>query len=298
MKKNQHANHLLELTLATVFIGTSGALGKFIAMPTPVIIWWRCALAILFLFAFCYFKKLPFKLNSRKDASTFIISSLFLGAHWITYFYALKLSNVALGMLSLFTFPVIAAFLEPLFAKTKLDRIHVFLGALVLLGIYILAPEFNLESSQFKGILLGVLSAFCYALRLHILKRQVKNYNGTVLMFYQVLILTIVLAPVLLFMDTSGIRTQYPYIILLALLTTAIGHTLFISSLKYFKVSTASIIGSTQPIFGIIIAYFFLKEIPTWNTLFGGLIILVTVVIESFRSNKKEMVTIKKCLKK
>jgi drug/metabolite transporter (DMT)-like permease len=93
-----------------------------------------------------------------------------------------------------------------------------------------------------------------------------------------------VLVPVLFFMDTSGIQTQYPFVILLALLTTAIGHTMFISSLRYFKVSTASIIGSMQPIFGIIIAYFFLHEIPTLNTLFGGMLIISTVVIESLRS--------------
>ncbi len=87
-------------------------------------------------------------------------------------------------------------------------------------------------------------------------------------------------------METSGIRTQFPFVLLLALLTTAIGHTLFLQSLKYFTASTASIISSIQPIFGIILAYFFLNEIPAWNTFWGGLLILSTVVIESIRSRK------------
>ena len=105
-------------------------------------------------------------------------------------------------------------------------------------------------------------------------------------MYYQLFILSIVLLPALFFMDTSGIKTQFPYVIVLALVTTAIGHTILIHSLKHFPASTASIISSAQPVFGIIIAYFFLNEIPTWNTFFGGLIILVTVFIESFRSRK------------
>ena len=212
-----------------------------------------------------------------------------MGAHWITYFYALKLSNVALGILSLFTFPVITALLEPLFIKSKLDPIHIILGVLVLLGIYILAPEFNLESSQVKGVLLGLLSAVCYSLRTLILKRHIGAYNGTMLMLYQILILTIILLPVMFTMDTSGIKTQFPYVLLLALFTTAIGHSLYIHSLKYFSVSTASILSSIQPIFGIIIAFFFLKEIPTLNTFFGGLIILSTVIIESVRSKKRNI---------
>lgn len=288
--KNNHLNHLSTLLLATLFISTSGALGKFIDMPTPVIIWFRSALGFLFLFMFCRIKKINLKLKRKQDLSTFILSSIFMGAHWITYFYSLKMSNVALGMLSLFTFPVITALLEPLFVKSKLDPIHIVLGVLVLLGIYILAPEFNLESSQVKGILLGLLSAVCYSLRTLILKRHVGVYNGTMLMLYQLLILTVLMIPVMFTMETSGIKTQYPYVLFLGLITTAVGHSLFIHSLKYFSVSTASIISSVQPIFGIIIAYFFLKEIPTLSTFFGGLIILSTVVIESIRSKKHKSI--------
>ena len=285
--KNKHTIHLFELSLATLFISTSGTLGRFIDMPTPVIIWWRSALALIFLYIFCRYKKINLKLNS-KDIPTFIISALFLGAHWITYFYALKLSNVAIGMLSLYTFPVITVLLEPLFVKVKFDPIHIVLGFIVLLGIYILAPEFSLESTHVKGILLGLLSAIFYALRILILKQHVTQYNGTMLMLYQILILTIVLSPVLYVMDTSGINTQFPYVLLLALVTTAIGHSMFIHSLKYFSASSASIINSMLPIYGILIAYIFLNEIPSKNTLIGGLLIFSTVIIEGLRSKKKK----------
>ena len=287
MSDNNHIKHILWLTVATIFISTSGALGKYIAMSPPVIVWWRSAFAAVFLLLFCRYKKIHLKINSRKDLWTFILSALFMGAHWITYFYALKLSNVAIGMLSLFTFPVFTAILEPFFVKTKFDPVHILLGIMILFGIYILAPEFDIESSQLQGILLGLLSALCYALRTLLLKQHVSNYNPTMLMFYQVAVLSIVLIPFLFILDTSNITTQYPFVILLALLTTAIGHTMFVNSLKYFKVSTASIIGSAQPVFGIIIAYFFLNEIPTIHTFVGGVLILSTVVIESIRSKTK-----------
>lgn len=288
--KSQHIKHILELSLASLLISTSGALGRFIDMPTPVIIWWRSFLGLFFIYAYCRYKKIDLRIYSKKDIPTFIISALFLGAHWITYFYALKLSNVALGILSLYTFPVIITFLEPLFIKVKFDKVHLVLGAMVLLGIYILAPEFNFESTHVKGILLGLLSAVFYALRILILKQHVVRYNGTMLMLYQLLILTIALAPVLFMMDTSAIKSQYPYILILALFTTAIGHSIFVHSLKYFSASTASIISSALPIYGIFIGYVFLGEIPSWNTLFGGLLIISTVVIESIRSKKKMLV--------
>ena len=77
-----------------------------------------------------------------------------------------------------------------------------------------------------------------------------------------------------------------PLLILVALITTSIGHTMMVNSLKYFTVSTASIISSVQPIFGIIIAYIFVNEIPSLNTFIGGSLILSTVIIESIRSRK------------
>jgi drug/metabolite transporter (DMT)-like permease len=284
--ENSHVKNISGLLLATLFISTSGVLGKYIAMPTEVIIWFRASLAMVFLYLYCKYKKIDLKIKSPKDYKPFIISGVLMAVHWVTYFYALKLSNVALGVLSLYTFPIIIALLEPLFFKVKFNPIYILLGLMVLAGLYILTPEFNFESSQVKGIMFGVFSAFCYALRILILKQHVANYNGTMLMFYQTLIITVLLLPTLFFMDVSGLESQFPYLLLLAFLTTAIGHSLMLHSLKYFSASTASIISSLQPIFGIVLAFFFLQEMPTIHTFWGGSLILLTVVIESVRSKK------------
>ncbi len=285
--KQNHSNHLFQLVLATFFISTSGVLGRYIAMPSEVIIWFRSAFAVVFLYAFCKYRKIDLRIKSPKHYLPFIIGGIFMAAHWVTYFYALKLSNVAIGMLSLYTFPVMLAFLEPLFLKVKFNPMHIVLGILVLIGLYILSPEFSLESSSIQGILFGLLSALCYSIRILILKQYVTQYNGVMLMLYQTIIISICLFPVLFFMDVSGIESQFPYILMLALLTTAIGHSLMVHSLQFFSASTASIISSVQPIFGIILAFFFLNEVPTLNTVFGGSLILATVVIESIRSKKK-----------
>lgn len=284
--ENSHLKNLSVLLVATLFISTSGVLGKYIAMPSEIIIWFRASLAMVFLYIFCRYKKIDLKIKSKKDYSPFIISSVFTAIHWITYFYALKLSNVALGILSLYTFPIITALLEPLFLKVKFNPVYIVLGLMVLAGLYILVPEFDLESSQVKGILFGVFSALCYAIRILILKQHVATYNGTMLMFYQVLIISILLLPTLFFMDMSNLESQFPYLILLGLLTTAIGHSLMLHSLKFFSATTTTIISSLQPIFGIFLAFFFLNEIPTRNTFLGGSLILLTVVIESIRSKK------------
>lgn len=282
--KNSHVKNLSFLLLATFFISTSGVLGKYIALTPEVIILCRAFLSAIFIYIFCRFKKIKLKIDSKKDGISFAISGFFMACHWISYFYALKLSNVAIGMLSLFTFPAITTLLAPFFSKQKLNSTHIFLAFLVLIGVYMLVPDFSLENKYLKGILCGIFSAFCYALRNLTIKKHVKKYNGSMLMFHQMMIVSVLLIPVLFFSDFSNLESQLPLVLLVALLTTVIGHTMILNSLKHFSVSTASIISSIQPIFGVIIAYIFVGEVPSLNTYIGGSLILLTVVIESIRS--------------
>ncbi|NCP53538.1 MAG: DMT family transporter, partial [Flavobacteriales bacterium] len=195
--ENSNLKNLFWLLVSVLFVSTSGVLGRYIAMPIEVILWFRATFATLFLYVFLRFKKTDLRIQQRKEYLPFFIGGVFMALHWVTYFYALKLSNVGLGMLSLYTFPVIIALLEPFILKVKFQGIHLLFSFLILLGLYILTPKFDLESTQVKGILFGILSAFCYAFRILILKKHAVNYDGTVLMFYQVIIVSILLLPTL-----------------------------------------------------------------------------------------------------
>lgn len=269
-----------------LFISTSGALGRYIALPVPVIIGLRALLALGFLYIYCKLKGISLRLD-KKDALAIIGSGFFMGLHWITYFYALKLSSVAIGMLSMFTYPILTAFLEPLLLKTKLQKIHLFLGILVLAGIYFLVPNFNFQDSNTLAVGIGMLSALCYALRNLILKRSAGSYNGSMLMYYQMVIVSVIIIPIafsLFPITIEEVFGEWIGITALALVTTAIGHTIFLNSFKHFSITTVSILSSIQPVFGIIIGAIFLKEFPEATTLIGGALILTSVVIESVRS--------------
>lgn len=284
--KNTHLKSLLELNIAMMFVSTSGVLGRFISMPPPLTIWWRSFLAIFCLGVYVWYKKINLKINSKRDLRTILISGFFMGAHWITYFYALKLSGVAIGMLAMFTYPIITVFLEPIFFKTKLNIKHVFLGGLVLIGIYFLTPELTIKNNVTLGVLFGIVSAVFYSIRNILMKKKTGSYHGSMLMFYQMIVIAILLIPVLFIFEASPSTNDWLGLAALALFTTAIGHTLFVLSMKHFSIGTISIISSVQPIYGILFGMLFLSEIPASKTIIGGVLILSTVVIESYSSNK------------
>ena len=278
-------NNFLFLNLSVLLISTSGPLGRYVALPPPLTICVRAFLGCLILVLFCLLLKKSFQI-AKSDRWVVLFSGFLFGLHWVTYFYALQWSSVAIGMLSLYTYPVITALLEPLLLKTRFQKIHVLLGILVLIGIAFLIPNFDMANTTTKAIAIGVFSAFCYAIRNISLKKQALIYDGSVLMSYQLLVVFLLLIPVLFLYDLAPVPNYWQPIIALAFFTTAIGHTLFLKSFAHFSITTASIISCAQPIYGILIGFFFLNEIPTLNTIIGGSFVISAVVIESFRAYK------------
>jgi drug/metabolite transporter (DMT)-like permease len=283
MPETKRFQNLLELNISLILISTSGPLGRYIDLPVPVTIAFRALIGGMLIYLFCRWKRYDFKVK-KKDRGLLLAGGLLMLMHWLTYFYALKLSNVSIGMLTLFTFPVITALLEPLLLKTKFQLIHLILGGLVILGIYFLVPEFDINNNNTKALGFGVFSAVCYALRNIIMKSKVSEYNGSVLMLYQLIIISLVLFPSFFILDTSKMAAELPAALVLALLTTALGHTMFLYSFKHFSTTSVSIMSSVQPIYGILLGMLFLNENPDQSAVLGGALILTSVVVESMRA--------------
>jgi len=285
MDNRSNLRQFVELNFAVLLISTSGVLGRYIELAVPLTIFIRALFSVIILWLYIKIRGHSLRIK-QEDRLTILLSGLFMGCHWMTYFYSLQLSNVAIALISLYTFPVITALLEPLILGTKFHRSHIFTGVIVIIGMIILTPEIDLRSSYFKGICFGVLSALCYALRNIILKPKVHSYNQSSLMFLQMLAVTVILIPAMYHFKKGEVAPFLPALVTLALVTTVFGHTLFVKSLKHFSASSASLISSMQPLYGIFLAYLLLNEQPNLNTFIGGTLVISAVVIESLRVNK------------
>lgn len=244
-------------------------------------IWWRAILSGILLGAFCWYKGYSFKLGDRKSQRMVVLTGILMAGHWVTYFYSLQLSSVAVGMLAVFTYPAMTTLLEPLVLRKRFEIRHLVLALLVLVGVYLLAPDFDLTNDSTAGLLFGLLSAFFYALRNVLMGQQVSTISGPVLMTYQMLIVAVAVLPALAFHPFVPAQEAWPYLIGLALVTTALGQTIFLMSFRNFSVTTASILGCINPVFGIMYAVLFFNEVPPISSLFGGACILLAVGVEA-----------------
>ncbi len=286
-KKGSLLQPLLLLNFGILCISTSGVLGRSIDLSPFHTIFWRSLIAFVCLAFFGFIKKKQFFSLLIKFPISLFFSGLLMGLHWVSYFFALKWSSVAIGMLSLYTFPIFTAFLEPFFGSDRFQKKHLFLGLALLVGIYLISPPINWENQQFLAVGMGVFSALCFAFRNLLIKQISQKEEGTALMTTQVFIISLVLLPLNTTAPEEQLLSNLPALFFLALITTVVGHSLFLQSFQKFSITTASLISCLQPLYGILMGAFLLGEIPSLKTLAGGSLILMAVGFEIFSLKKK-----------
>jgi drug/metabolite transporter (DMT)-like permease len=114
--------------------------------------------------------------------------------------------------------------------------------------------------------------------------------DGMVVISHQLKVVVILTLPFLFFLPVAftAIKTYWYHLLLLGLVTTALGHTFFVMSLRHFSASTVSILSNFTPVVGIILGIFFLRENPSGNILLGGALILITALLEVWMGMKNE----------
>jgi drug/metabolite transporter (DMT)-like permease len=255
-------------------------------MQPEVAIFWRSLFAAIVLGLFLKLTKRDFPLRSQQDYNLIMLGGGLMALHWVTYFYSLDLSNVAIAIITLHTYPAMTVLLEPLLLKTRFQIFHLTLAALVVTGVWIMTPEIKTDDDTVAAIGFGLFSAFAYAIRNIVTRKVMPYYHGTTMMFYQLCIMALMLCPFLYFKSSAPLLTDdWPEMIGLVFLTTCIGHTLLVVNLKRYKAVTVALLSSIIPIYGILWPYLFLGERPDLKTYIGGAFILATFGMAAYRAS-------------
>jgi drug/metabolite transporter (DMT)-like permease len=244
----------------------------------------RSVIAVSLLFIILRWRKQSLVLASNKHVLLMIITGALLGLHWITYFHAMQVSSIAIGMIALFTYPMITILLEPLLKGEKPQPADIFCGLLVIFGVFLMVPKFSLDSEVTLGILWGVFSALLFSVRNVIQRHYLSQYGGEVSIMYQGAV--IVLMTLFFVNEMPPIENTYIWVQLLVLgaVFTALPHTLFAKGLRTLNAKTVSLVSCLQPVYGTIFAFIILKEQPALTTLVGGAIIVLAAAWETYRA--------------
>jgi drug/metabolite transporter (DMT)-like permease len=274
---------LLEIHTAVLFFGLAGLFGKFILLPALIIVLGRVIFAAIFLALLSLYLKQNIKLNQNKDYFYLFILGIILALHWWTFFQAIQVATVAVGLLTYSTFPIFVTLLEPYFFKEKIKLSDIYLAFITFLGVILVVPRFEIANNITRGALWGIASGLTFAVLSILNRKYVKKYSSLVIAFYQDSAAAIVLLPFLFLMEFTITLKDILLLALLGVCFTAIAHTLFIKGLTSVKAQTASIIACLEPVYGIMIAIFLLGEVPGLRIILGGMLILSGTVYATIK---------------
>lgn len=285
-------SYMLQINMAVFLFGFSGVLGKYIALPAVLITLGRVVFSSIVLCFFLKMKRQSLHIVSRKDGIVFLIMGALLAAHWTTFIYAIKISSVAIGVITASTFPLFATFIEPLFFPERLRLMNVLFALIMIGGVLFLIPMDAFHGDIAIGVGYGMFASAAYALLSLVNRWFGKRYNGFVISFYEQGIATVVLLPVVFVVPAAWTLPVLGQLFIFGVVCTALSHSLFINGLRGVTVQTASILDGLETVYGILFAFLLLGAVPTWREILGGIIIVVTAVVASLykeKMNKKEL---------
>ena len=274
----------VEIHLATLLFGVAGLFAKFLSLSALYLVAGRAFFASLALCLFLRVTGVSLRLCGQRDSLIVAFLGAILAFHWFSFFYAIQLSSVAIGLLSFASFPIFVTLLEPYFFKEKMRGSSLITMLITSIGIFLIVPAFDMQEKMTQGVMWGVLSGFSFAALALLNRKYTKKYNATKVSFYQNTFAFVFMMP-LLSADiiTNMSINEWIVLALLGVIFTAIAHTLYIDSLKTVKAQQASVIISLEPVYGIVFAAILLSEIPSSNTFFGGLLILAAATYATTR---------------
>lgn len=302
---NDKLKNYLHLHFIVFIWGFTAILGELISIEALPLVWYRMLMATGFIYIYIRIQKISLKLTP-KLLIIFGIGGLVIAVHWITFFAAIKASNVSITLSVLSTGAFFTSILEPIFYKRKLIWYEVLFGLMVILGLYII---FSVEGDYLLGILYALLSAFLSSVFSLINGKAAQKYDASFISFYELLFgvgfVTLCLFGYTFFGGVGeGFSLEFfnlsildwIYLTILASICTAYAFIGSVHVMRYLSPYTVMLTINLEPVYGIVLAYFIFGDAEKMNVGFyyGALIILATVILNGMFKNFKKKLDQKK----
>lgn len=281
--QNDNLKSYLHLHFIVFVWGFTAVLGKLISLDALPLVWFRMLLAVGFILIYIGIKKTSLKVP-KKTLMGFLFAGLIIALHWFTFFKAIKVSNISVTLACLSTGAFFASILEPIFYGRKIIWYEVLFGIIVFLGLYII---FNIDGNFIYGIALALSSAFLSALFSMINGKYAKEFEPSIISFYELLGGVLFFSFLLIYSGSFNSKffeisnSDWLYLIILSTFCTAYAFIASVKVMKFLSPYTVMLTINLEPIYGILLAVIVFKESEkmSMNFYIGAILILSTVIL-------------------
>ena len=290
--QNAKLKNYLHLHFLVFIAGFTAILGELISIDAIPLVWYRMLIAGVLMFLYIKLIQLKIKV-SRTAMLGFFGAGIIIALHWITFFGAIKLSNISITLAMFSTGAFFASFIEPLIYKRRVIWYEIVFGIIVIVGVFLITQS---EIRYIDGILLGVSSALFSTLFAVINGKFIEKHNATVISFYE-FISGVVFISLFILIFGKGFSTEFfslsssdwVYLFILASICTAYAFIGAVLVMKYISPYTVILSYNLEPIYGIALALILFPETETMSPQFyyGAILIILTVLLDGIVKNSK-----------
>ena len=289
--QNAKIKNYIHLHFLVFIAGFTAILGELITIEAIPLVWFRMLIAGILIFIYIKFKKIT--LSVTKDAfKSFFIAGIVIALHWITFFAAIKVSNISITLAMFSSGAFFASLIEPLFYKRKIIIYELVFGFIVIVGVAIIVKA---ELKNILGITLGILSALFSTIFAVLNGKLVKFNSSSVITFYE-FVSGVLFISLFLFLNGDLFQSSMfklsindiLYLIILSSVCTAYAFIASVYVMRFLSPYTVILSYNLEPIYGILLAIIFFprSELMSSAFYFGAFIIIGTVIANAILNFK------------
>ena len=281
----------LIILLGVVGVSLSAILVRAVAAPPMVLVFLRMFFASLVLIPWSVFQnREEWAALTRRELLLCILAGIFLAIHFTLYFTAVRFTSIASAVLLVDVEVFFVALASPLLLNRRVTGQGWIGIILTFLGSIIIAFSGGRQGANvLLGDALALAGAACMAVYT-LIGAEVRKTRSTIL--YTTIVYTTGAAVVGVMLIITGTPllgytiSDYLAGAGLALFCTLLGHSVFSWGLKYESPAYVSTVKLLEPVFATIMGVVFFRELPTWQVLLGGMIVIFGIAWYSFRGEQ------------
>ncbi|WP_457568149.1 DMT family transporter [Desulfurobacterium sp.] len=276
----------LEMIGATSIWGSVPLMGIWSGLPSGVFVFFRVLFAFPFVFYLAvrqdslkgFFKLKPFW--------PLFLSGVMLGVNWVFFFWAIAVTDVATVVTIYYAGPVVSILLASIFLDEKMNLFTIASIVLAFAGVVVSSGGLNMD----RGAFVALLAAVSYGFLGFFSKISTAHHRAITVTAWQVLIAVFITFPFVLFSDWHFTTAGLFITLIAGVVHTALALFLWYDALNFISVSFASILQYLDIVFAVILAFFFLSQVPSARQVVGALLIVVAGVLTSLNELKENSV--------
>ncbi len=279
---------ILEVIISGICFGFLGFFGKkayeMNILPGELLAL-RYSLAAGLVFIYLLLRRRKEYLLSTREAGTSVALGIFGYALFSSlFFYSLTGLSASLSVLLLYTYPIIVTVLSKFILKENLNPRKWLALILVTVGMYFLvAGEWKIEGLRY--LLSGLGSAFFYSLYIIFSRKYLQKVSAFGSSLYVQLGAGLVLMAINFnhwHRPVEILSEHLLFVLTMAFICSFLAMSLFLAGLQKLTSTETSILSTTEPISGILIAHFFLGERMTALQWAASFLVILGLILVGF----------------